>query len=376
MGDFISNPATTIPGPKSAEVTLTPGKDPNKRIRAIDYNALRSALLDCRDAIRSAAAGLALRALSVMVPMGDGSDGVEVFAGEFGGNRGLRVKSINHDEIARIHAEGETGAYAEARTPDGYVRIGRQFGGPSYVETDDRFSVYRGVTLVGYFGPRGLVVEPAPNPGEPGPDYGCRVFVGRTGQDPGGFLTSGVSVHEVEGSDCANIVGFGKVTTEGGNYGRAALYGTGDGAHLELGSHGPVPGPGVDAKSNTTGAHVGLTERTGSRSPFDVSTDADGKTTTLSLRGGDPSGDTTDFTELQATLAPYGIALVLSRADGASISIGSHRLSVNHPTRGEIIQIDFDGDGNPYFQAASLDGTMYRLTPPNGGGAANWVAAP
>lgn len=51
MGDFISNPNSTLPGPKQGGGELPPGRDPNKRIRTADFNALREALLDSRSKI-------------------------------------------------------------------------------------------------------------------------------------------------------------------------------------------------------------------------------------------------------------------------------------------------------------------------------------
>lgn len=57
MGDFISNPNATIPGPKRAGSALPSNRDPDIRIRAQDYNAIRDALLDLR---ASLLAGMAI----------------------------------------------------------------------------------------------------------------------------------------------------------------------------------------------------------------------------------------------------------------------------------------------------------------------------
>jgi hypothetical protein len=52
-GEFVTNPATTLPGPKSDARALPAGSDANKYLRAPDFNALRDAANDLRDYVRA-----------------------------------------------------------------------------------------------------------------------------------------------------------------------------------------------------------------------------------------------------------------------------------------------------------------------------------
>jgi hypothetical protein len=52
-GDFVTNPSSTLPGPKSDARALPVGSDPNKYLRAPDFNALRDAANDLRDYVRA-----------------------------------------------------------------------------------------------------------------------------------------------------------------------------------------------------------------------------------------------------------------------------------------------------------------------------------
>jgi hypothetical protein len=52
-GEFVTNPATALPGPKTDARNLPAGSDPNKYLRAPDFNALRDAANDLRDYVRA-----------------------------------------------------------------------------------------------------------------------------------------------------------------------------------------------------------------------------------------------------------------------------------------------------------------------------------
>jgi glycerophosphoryl diester phosphodiesterase len=51
VGDFITNPGSQLPGPKTDQKALPPKADANEHIRASDYNALRGAANDLRSAV-------------------------------------------------------------------------------------------------------------------------------------------------------------------------------------------------------------------------------------------------------------------------------------------------------------------------------------
>lgn len=52
-GEFVTNPATTLPGPKIDGKPVPAGADTAKLLRATDFNALRDAALDLRDYVRA-----------------------------------------------------------------------------------------------------------------------------------------------------------------------------------------------------------------------------------------------------------------------------------------------------------------------------------
>jgi hypothetical protein len=91
-GTFVSDPTTTLPAEKTRARPMPTGTDPNTFIRAADFNALRGAILDLRDAVRAiplSSAGVASVGLSApTVTIVGSASACPTCVGGAGGTRG------------------------------------------------------------------------------------------------------------------------------------------------------------------------------------------------------------------------------------------------------------------------------------------------